>query len=31
MHLTPQAAQDAIRRLDAPVRGDMLETKKAPA
>ena len=31
MHLRPQAAQDAIRRLDGPAGGDMLETKKAPA
>jgi integrase len=31
MHLTPQAAQNAIRRLDGQARGDMLETKKAPA
>jgi integrase len=31
MHLTPQATAEAIRRLDAPATGDMLETKKAPA
>jgi integrase len=29
MHLTPQAARDAIHRLDA-FRGDVGETKKAP-
>jgi integrase len=31
MHLTPQATQEAIRRLDVQVRGDVGETKKPPA
>ncbi len=31
MHLMPQATQEAIRRLDVQVRGDVGETKKPPA
>ncbi len=31
MHLTPQATQEAIRRLDVQARGDVGETKKPPA